>query len=131
MPRCCTIVTTRNWRYFADSAIAFGSDALRRVSLETQHIFGAIGYAEEHEAPVHFKRVHLDTIALGGAPHARRRIASFLLDNGGAGAAGNTISARPATRLREQARQWLDQNWSGERKAAFDAKPFSKREFDA
>ena len=119
----------RNWRYFANSAIAFAGDALRRVSLETQHTFGAIGYAEEHEAPRHFKRVHLDTIALGGAPHARRRIASFLLDDGGAGLPQYDLG--PAGNdLRDQARAWLEQNWSGERKAAFDAKPFAKREFD-
>jgi alkylation response protein AidB-like acyl-CoA dehydrogenase len=120
----------RNWRYFANSAVAFAGDALRRVSLETQHTFGAIGYAEEHEAPRHFKRVHLDTIALGGASHARRRIASFLLDGGGAGLPQYDLG--PAgNRLREQARAWLEQNWSGERKADFDAKPFSKREFDS
>ena len=120
----------RNWRYFADCAVAFAGDALRRVSLETQHTFGAIGYAEEHEAARHFKRVHLDTIALGGASHARRRLASHLLDHGGAplpqydlGPAGNA--------LREQVQWWLDQNWSGDRKAAFDDRPFSKREFDA
>lgn len=119
-----------NWRYFADCAGAFASDALRQVSLETQHAFGAIGYAEEHEAAQHFKRVHLDAIALGGAPDARRRLASYLLDGGGAplpqydlGAAGNE--------LREQVRAWLDQNWTGDWKAAFDARPFAKREFDA
>jgi alkylation response protein AidB-like acyl-CoA dehydrogenase len=120
----------RNWRYFAGSAVAFAGEALRRVSLETQHAFGAIGYAEEHEAPRHFKRVHLDTLALGGAPHARRLIASFLFDGGGEalpsydlGPAGNE--------LRETVQSWLEENWSGERKAAFDAKPFSKREFDS
>jgi alkylation response protein AidB-like acyl-CoA dehydrogenase len=119
----------RNWHYFAHSAIAFAGDALRRVSLETQHTFGAIGYAEEHEAPRHFKRVHLDTIALGGAPHARRCIAAFLLDDGGSGLPQYDLG--PAGNdLREQARAWLEQNWSGERKADFDAKPFSKREFD-
>src|SRR4030095_1694961 len=87
-----------NWRYFFDCAAAFGGDALRRVSLETQHTFGAIGYAEEHEASLHFKRVHLDTIALGGAPGALRRLASYLLDRGGAplpqydlGPAGNKL----------------------------------------
>ncbi|HWL18138.1 MAG TPA: acyl-CoA dehydrogenase [Bradyrhizobium sp.] len=118
-----------NWRYFADTAFAFGSEALRRVSLETQHTFGAIGYAEEHEAPLHFKRVHLDTVALGGSPQARRNVASFLLDHGGAalpqydlGPAGNA--------LREQVRAWLKQHWSGERKAAFDKRSFAKREFD-
>lgn len=119
----------RNWHYFANSAVAFAGDALRRVSLEIQHTFGAIGYAEEHEAPRHFKRVHLDTIALGGAPHARRRIASFLLDDGGCGLPQYDLG--PAGNdLREQARAWLEQNWSGERKAGFDAKPFGKREFD-
>ena len=119
-----------NWRYFADCAVAYGGDALRRASLETQHIFGAIGYADEHEAAQHFKRVHLDTIALGGTAHARRRLASYLLDHGGAplpqydlGPAGNE--------LREQVRRWLDQNWSRDRKARFDERPFEKREFDA
>jgi alkylation response protein AidB-like acyl-CoA dehydrogenase len=120
----------RNWRYFADCAVAFGGDALRRVSLEIQHTFGAIGYAEGHEAAQHFKRVHLDAIALGGAPDARRRLASYLLDSGGAplpqydlGPAGNE--------LRAEVRRWLDQNWSGDRKARFDEQPFEKREFDA
>ncbi|MCA6108454.1 acyl-CoA dehydrogenase family protein [Bradyrhizobium cenepequi] len=120
----------RHWQYFADCAASFSGEALRRISLETQHTFGAIGYAEEHEAPLHFKRVHLDTIALGGAAYARLGMASFLLDDGGAelpqydlGPAGNE--------LREQVRQWLEENWSGERKAAFDARPFAEREFDA
>jgi alkylation response protein AidB-like acyl-CoA dehydrogenase len=118
-----------HWRYFANAATAFGGEALRRVALETQHTFGAIGYAEEHEAPLHFKRVHIDTVALGGPLQARRNLASFLLDHGGAplpqydlGPAGNA--------LREQAQAWLEQNWSGERKVAFEAKPFAKREFD-
>lgn len=119
-----------NWRYFADAASAFGSEMLRRVSLETQHVFGAIGYAEEHEAPRHFKRVHLDTIALGGVREARRRVAAFLLDDGGAslpeydlGEAGNEFRA--------QVRAWLDANWAGDRKANFATRPFAKREFDA
>ncbi len=119
-----------NWRYFASCAIAFAGDALRRVSLETQHTFGAIGYADEHEAPIHFKRVHLDTVALGGSAHARRQIGSFLLDAGGEslprydlGAAGNMF--------RDQVQQWLETTWTRERKANFNAKPFAKREFDA
>ncbi len=120
----------RDWRYFVDAAVAFGCDALRRVSLETQHIFGAIGYAEEHQAPGHFKRVHLDTVALGGATEARRRIGSFLFEHGGAGLPQYNLGPA-ANALREQAHAWLDQNWSGERKADFDSRPFSKREFDA
>ena len=122
-------LSDKNWRYFAGAAVAFSSDALPRVSLETQHTFGAIGYAEEHEAPRHFKQAHLDTLALGGAAYARRHVAGFLLDAGGAslpeydlGSAGNA--------LRSEVRTWLEQYWSGGRKAAFDAKPFAKREFD-
>jgi alkylation response protein AidB-like acyl-CoA dehydrogenase len=119
----------RNWRYFADCAIAFAGDALRRVSLETQHTFGAIGHAEEHEAPLHFKRVHLDTTALGGAPHARRSIAAFLLDHEDAGLPRYDLG--PAgNALQDEVQRWLEQNWSAARKAAFDAKPFPKREFD-
>jgi alkylation response protein AidB-like acyl-CoA dehydrogenase len=120
----------RDWRYFADCAVAFGSDALRRVSLETHHAFGAIGYADEHEAPLHFKRVHMDTVALGGAAQAKRSIASFLLEPGSAGLPEYDLG--PAgNALRDQVRAWLHKNWSGERKAAFDRRPFSKREFDA
>jgi alkylation response protein AidB-like acyl-CoA dehydrogenase len=119
----------QNWRYFSDAAVAFAGDALRRVSLETQHTFGAIGYAEEHEAPRHFKRVHLDTIALGGPADARRRVAAFLLDDGGCGLPQYDLGVA-GNELRQQAQRWLEENWSGGRKAAFDAKPFSKREFD-
>jgi alkylation response protein AidB-like acyl-CoA dehydrogenase len=120
----------RDWRYFVNAAVAFGCDALRRVSLETHHTLGAIGYAEEHQAPRHFKRVHLDTVALGGATEARRRTGSFLFEHGGAGLPQYNLGPA-ANALREQAQAWLDQNWSGERKADFDTRPFSKREFDA
>jgi len=118
------------WRYFADCAMAFAGPALRRVSLETQHTFGAVGYAEEHEAPGHFKRVHLDTIALGGAAYARKNLAAGLFDGGGAGLPQYDLG--PAgNELRETVRSWLAQNWTGDKKAGFDAKPFAKREFDA
>lgn len=120
----------RDWRYFADCAVVFASDALRQVSLETHHAFGAIGYADEHEAPLHFKRVHMDTIALGGSAHAKRSLASFLLDPGSAGLPEYDLGTA-GNALREQVRAWLRQNWSGDRKAEFDGKPFSKREFDA
>ncbi|MGY3442574.1 MULTISPECIES: acyl-CoA dehydrogenase [unclassified Bradyrhizobium] len=119
-----------DWRYFADCASVFSSDALRRISLETQHTFGAIGYAEEHEAPIHFKRVHLDTIALGGASDVKRRLAARLLDAGGAGLPQYDLGSA-GNALREQVRLWVEQNWSGSTKEAFDQRPFAKREFDA
>src|SRR5690606_20943108 len=59
-----------DWRIFASAAIAAAAP-LRQVSLETQHIFGAIGYSEEHEAPRHFRRVHADLTRSGGARRAR------------------------------------------------------------
>ena len=118
------------WRYFAAAAVAFGGPALRQVTLETQHAFGAIGYAEEHEAPRHFRRAHLDTLALGGAAAARRELAVHLLDDPEGtlpeydlGAAGNAFRA--------EVRAWLQTHWRGERKATFDAKDFHDREFDA
>ncbi len=120
----------RNWRYFANCAVVFASDALRRVSLETHHTFGAIGYADEHEAPLHFKRVHMDTMALGGSLQAKRSLASSLLGPDSSGLPEHDLG--PAgNALREQVRGWLEKNWSGDRKAEFDRKPFSKREFDA
>ncbi|WP_298367954.1 acyl-CoA dehydrogenase family protein [uncultured Bradyrhizobium sp.] len=118
-----------DWRYFADCASAFSGNALRQVSLETQHTFGAIGYAEEHEAPIHFKRVHLDTIALGGASDAKHRLATRLLDGGGAGLPQYDLGSA-GNAFREQVRFWLEQNWTGDTKQAFDRRPFAKREFD-
>ncbi|MCS3560321.1 alkylation response protein AidB-like acyl-CoA dehydrogenase [Bradyrhizobium elkanii] len=118
------------WRYFADCASAFSGHALRQVSLEVQHTFGAIGYAEEHEAPIHFKRVHLDTIALGGASDAKSRLAARLLDAGGVGLPQYDLGAA-GNAFREQIRLWLEQNWTGDAKLAFDGRPFAKREFDA
>jgi alkylation response protein AidB-like acyl-CoA dehydrogenase len=116
--------------YFGQAALAFGGPALRQVALETQHVFGAIGYAEEHEAPRHFRRVHLDTIVLGGPREARRLLAAHLLDATQAhipeydlGPAGNAF--------RDEVRAWLDENWSGDRKKSFDARCFHDREFDA
>ncbi len=118
-----------DWAYFAAAAPAFAGQALRQVALETHHAFGAIGYAEEHEAPRHFRRVHLDTLVLGGAQQARRELAAALLDDETAtlpeydlGPAGNAF--------REEVREWLQTHWTGERKAAFDRQPFHDREFD-
>lgn len=119
----------KDWRYFAQAVLAFGGRALRQVALETQHAFGAIGYAEEHEAPRHFRRVHLDTTVLCAARNGRNALAAALLDTEGGrlpeydlGDAGNAF--------REEVRSWLAKHWSGPRKAEYDARPFHDREFD-
>lgn len=112
------------------AAVAHGSAALRSASLEIHHAFGAIGYAEDHEAPRHFRRVHLDTLGYGGPATAREALASYLLDKGARhlpeidlGDTGNAF--------RQEVRHWLATHWSGERKATFDARSFHDREFDA
>ncbi len=68
-----------DWKVFAASTVAFAGPALRAVSIETHRALGAIGYAEEHEAPRHFRRVHADLVRFGGAPRARAELADFLL----------------------------------------------------
>jgi alkylation response protein AidB-like acyl-CoA dehydrogenase len=68
-----------DWTVFAASALAFASPALRAVSIETHRALGAIGYAEEHEAPRHFRRVHADVARFGGVTRARAKLAEFLL----------------------------------------------------
>jgi alkylation response protein AidB-like acyl-CoA dehydrogenase len=67
-----------DWRVFAAAAFAFAGPALREVSIQTHRAFGAIGYAEEHEAPRHFRRVHADLARFGGTPRARAELADYL-----------------------------------------------------
>jgi acyl-CoA dehydrogenase len=68
-----------DWRVFASAALAFAGPSLREVSIQTHRALGAIGYAEEHEAPRHFRRVHTDVARFGGAPRARAELADYLL----------------------------------------------------
>jgi acyl-CoA dehydrogenase len=68
-----------DWHVFAASALAFAGPALRAVSIETHRALGAIGYAEEHEAPRHFRRVHADLARFGGVRNTRAALADFVL----------------------------------------------------
>jgi acyl-CoA dehydrogenase len=68
-----------DWHVFAASALAFAGPALRTVSIETHRALGAIGYAEEHEAPRHFRRVHADLARFGGVRSARAALVDFML----------------------------------------------------
>ncbi|CAG4895690.1 acyl-CoA dehydrogenase [Paraburkholderia saeva] len=107
---------TEHWRYFACAAFAYASPALRQVVLEAQHVLGAIGYAEEHEAPRHFRRAHADLIRHGGVRGARAELAEALIDAGGSlpeydlGSSGNAF--------REEVRAWLHENWTRPRAAS-------------
>jgi acyl-CoA dehydrogenase len=67
------------WKVFASAALAFAGPALREVAVQNHRALGAIGYAEEHEAPRHFRRVHTDVARFGGATRARDELAQHLL----------------------------------------------------
>lgn len=98
-----------SWPVYASAAHALASPALRQVSLENHHVFGAIGYSEEHEAAHQFKRIHSDMTRQGGAAASREELAAFLLDQGNdmpdydLGEAGN--------KFRATTQQWLAENW--------------------
>jgi alkylation response protein AidB-like acyl-CoA dehydrogenase len=118
-----------HWRTFAAAAFAYSNMTLRRVSLETHHCFGAIGYAEDHEAPRHFKRVHLDIVRHGGGRQARQELAERYLGENSAelpqydlGEAGN--------KFRSEVREWLSKHWPAERRAAYEANDKSHRDWD-
>ena len=68
-----------SWTLFAASAIAFAGPALRAVVLEAIHVLGAVGCAEDHEAPRHFRSVHADVVRFGGVRRARAELADYLL----------------------------------------------------
>ena len=114
-----------DWRYYASAAYANASPALRQVALETHHTFGAIGYAEEHEAPRHFRRTHADLVRHGGVRRARNEVAQTLLDDGrnlpeyDLGTVGNAF--------RKEVREWLQEHWVKTRLPEQRKLPFHKR----
>lgn len=68
-----------DWQVFASAALAYACPGLREVAVQNHRALGAIGYAEEHEAPRHFRRVHTDVARFGGSTRARGELADFLL----------------------------------------------------
>ncbi|WP_417209563.1 acyl-CoA dehydrogenase family protein [Antarctobacter sp.] len=115
--------------FYALACFANGASVLRRASLQTHHVMGAIGYAEEHEAPRHFKRIHVDCLRHGGPDKARAMLGTMFLGHEvdlpryDLGDVGNAF--------RKEVRAWLDDFWTGDRKAAYLARPFRQREYDA
>ena len=121
-----------NWRVFGSAALAFAGPAIREVSIQTHRALGAIGYAEEHEAPRHFRRVHADLARFGGAPRARAELADFVLGEGENSASALPVQdpGSPANAFRQEVRAWLAGNWTEERRAAHDRRPFDKHGWD-
>ncbi|MEZ5650704.1 MAG: acyl-CoA dehydrogenase family protein [Burkholderiaceae bacterium] len=118
------------WLAFADALWSYACDALKQATLNTHHVFGAIGYAEDHEAPRHFRRVHLDTTRLGGARITHERLASRFLDGGPAAFPDFDLGPQ-AGRLRDELRAWLAEHWPAARREAFEERDATHREFDA
>ncbi|MCZ7562308.1 MAG: acyl-CoA dehydrogenase [Burkholderiaceae bacterium] len=117
------------WRSFAAATCAYAGPALRRVSLENHHAFGAIGYAEEHEAPRHFRRVHVDAARHGGHRASREALAERYL--------GATRLELPeldlgasANAFRQEVRSWLTGHWPAERRERYEASEKAHRDFD-
>lgn len=115
--------------YFAATACANASQCLRPVALEVQHCFGAIGYAREHEASTHFKRVHLDCFYLGGGASHRKDVADILqgslnwsVPEFDLGPAGNAF--------RTEVRQWLDVNLPLAKREELSRLKFHEQEYD-
>ncbi len=120
-----------HWQMLAASAVGFAGTALRKVALETQHCFGAIGFAEEHEAPALFRRVHGDTVRLGGAARAAAALGDALVAGGASALQALLAPAHdPAMPFRTRFRKWLAENWTPSDRAARAARPFEERDWD-
>ncbi len=76
LPRNVCVLILRAYR--AVISPLYG-DVCRYYPSCSGYALGAIGYAEEHEAPRHFRRVHADLARFGGVSRARAELADYLL----------------------------------------------------
>ena len=107
--------------------VSVAAPALRRNAVETQHVFGAVGYAAEHASARHFVRIHADTSRLGGARRARQIIAQRLQTAAARDSVfPNEDEPKNLRELRTEVRQWLTEHWSPEAQAS----PARSRECD-
>ncbi|WP_238586183.1 acyl-CoA dehydrogenase family protein [Rhodococcus rhodochrous] len=65
-------------RTAASAAKAMCGDAASRVTDETLHIFGGIGFTWEHDAHLYFRRAKALDLLLGAPAEHRRRLAASL-----------------------------------------------------
>lgn len=119
------------WVDDAHSAILFCQLHLRQIALETHHCFGAIGFAEEHEAPSQFRIVHADIARSGGFFGMSRSYADFLFDPAQGRRADEIDESDPARPLRCKVRHWLDANWGARERQENADRPFEDRHWNA
>ena len=92
--------------------VSVAAPALRRNAVEVQHVFGAVAFANEHEAAQHFTRVHADTSRLGGTRRARQVLARHLAQAPGRDAVFPIADEPENIRaLRNSLRAWLAEHW--------------------
>ena len=115
------------WRWFAAAALATAAGSLRQVSLETQHAFGAIGYSEEHEAPRHFRQVHVSMLRHGRPTPAGRATREPFSRSRRRCGFPNTIWGRPEMPSATRFAPGSDGYWSGERRARHEQLSFRER----
>ena len=59
-------------------AKAWTSDSYRRVTALGQQIFGGVGFIEDHDMPLYFKRAKAAELTLGDSNFHRERVARQL-----------------------------------------------------
>ena len=107
-----------HWRYFAAAAVAFaGRGAAPGLAARRTMRSAPSAMREEHEAPRHFRRVHLDALALGGARRGTPRTGARICWTTTTARCPSTTWARPATPSAPRCATGWQQHWSGERKA--------------
>jgi alkylation response protein AidB-like acyl-CoA dehydrogenase len=60
------------------AALAYASDALRRVFLNAHQVHGAIGFSTEHDLHLYTRRAKAFELSCGGASHHRERLAAAM-----------------------------------------------------
>lgn len=68
-----------SWSVFADLALAHASPGLRQLAIDMHQLMGAVGYAEEHELPRHFRQIHGNVTRFGGVMRARAEVGNYLV----------------------------------------------------
>ncbi len=117
------------WRCAIEVLVAFAAPALSELELQIHHAFGAIGFAEEHEAPRHFRQVFGDVTRLGGARAARDALATRLLSGSGSALPELDVGDR-ANAFRTEVRAWLGLHWDAAARTRERARPFCERGVD-
>lgn len=116
--------------FYRLSANAFLATELRHQSLEFHHVFGAIGFSEEHELPRHFRQIHVDMLRLGRAAQARQVLAKLLQSSRYNGRLPDFNLGEKAEAFRHEIRRWLKQSWDEEAQAKHRRLGFDSRGYD-